>query len=122
MNTMAAGASTRSATCATRSTGCVLATRAPLPEVLVAADGQAIAVRGADRQLAIHKTGSDTFAIKEWLAADGDARLPTDPALRGNIACDAIGCIGRLADGWIPSYGYRPLHEYAAMREKANKE
>ena len=31
-------------------------------------------MRGADGLLAFHHTGGDTFAIKEWLAADADAR------------------------------------------------
>jgi competence protein ComEC len=77
----------------------LLAIRTPLPEVLVAADGRAIAVRGADGRLAIHRTGSDAFTIREWLAADGDARLPGDPALREGFKCDANGCVARLADG-----------------------
>lgn len=25
---------------------------------------------------------------------------------------------GQLADGWIPSYGNRPLHQYQAMRQR----
>ena len=57
----------------------VLAIRAPQPDVLVAADGQAVAVRGADGKLAILRQGSDAFTVREWLAADGDARLPADP-------------------------------------------
>ncbi len=75
------------------------AIRAPLPEVLVAAEGQALAVRGADGRLAIHRTARDAFAVREWLAADGDARLPTDPALGEGFRCDESGCIARLADG-----------------------
>lgn len=81
----------------------VLAIRAPLPDVLISADGQAMAVRGADGRLAIHRTGSDAFTIREWLAADGDARLPADPALRAGIACDDAGCVARLPDGKLVS-------------------
>jgi competence protein ComEC len=76
-----------------------LAIRAPLPDVLVSADGQAMAVRGADGRLAVHRTGSDVFAVRQWLAADGDARLPADPALRAGFACDEAGCIAKLPDG-----------------------
>jgi competence protein ComEC len=85
-----------------------MAIRTPLPEVVVAADGRAFAVRGSDGRLAIHKTSSDTFAVKEWLAADGDARLPTDLALPGSIACDVSGCIGRLADGRLVALSLDP--------------
>ncbi len=50
----------------------------PRPDVLVAADGRAAAIRGADGRLAILSSGRDTFAIKEWLMADGEGRLPID--------------------------------------------
>jgi competence protein ComEC len=75
------------------------AARTPQPEVLIAADGASVAVRGADGRLALVKTGSDTFAFREWLAADADARTPKDKALDKGIMCDEAGCIGRLADG-----------------------
>jgi competence protein ComEC len=77
--------------------------RTPLPDVLVSADGQTLAVRGADGRLAIHRNGRDGFTIKEWLAADGDARLATDPALGQGFRCDAAGCIAALADGKLVS-------------------
>ena len=78
---------------------CLVAIRAPLPDVLIAADGQAVAVRGADGRLAIHRIGRDAFTAKEWLAADGDARLPTDKDLAKGFICDPAGCMARLADG-----------------------
>ena len=54
-----------------------------------------------------HTDGADlepkpTRPIPIWLGTFGDR---------------ALRVTGQLADGWIPSYGYRPLHEYAAMRE-----
>jgi competence protein ComEC len=75
------------------------AVRTPQPDVLVAADGQTFAVRGADGRLSIMRGGSDTFAVRQWLAADGDARSHTDESLAAGIRCDRAGCIGRLADG-----------------------
>jgi competence protein ComEC len=69
----------------------------------VAADGQAVAVRGADGRLAIHRTGSDAFAVREWLAADGDERLPTDPSLAKGFRCDDAGCTAELAGGKLVS-------------------
>ncbi|HEY4142630.1 MAG TPA: ComEC/Rec2 family competence protein, partial [Pseudolabrys sp.] len=74
------------------------AANAPQPDVLIAADGQAAATRGADGRLSVLASGRDTFAIKEWLAADGDARLTKDPSLNNGVRCDAAGCIGRMAD------------------------
>ncbi len=81
--------------------GCAVlwAIRTPQPDVRVAADGGAFAVRGADGRLAMIKTGNDTFAFREWLAADADARTPGDKTLADKIRCDEAGCIARLADG-----------------------
>jgi competence protein ComEC len=86
----------------------VLAVRAPQPDVLVAADGQALAVRGTDGRLAIMGIGRDAFTVREWLAADGDARLPTDPALREGFSCDPAACIAKLPDGRLVSYVLAP--------------
>ena len=68
----------------------------PRPDVLVAADGRAVAIRGADGRLTFLSSGRDSFVIKDWLAADGDGRDPKDKSLHDGVACDAIGCIGRL--------------------------
>jgi competence protein ComEC len=74
-----------------------------LPDVLVAGDGQTAAIRGGDGRLAVLHSNRDSFAIKEWLAADGDARKPKDATLHEGMRCDAAGCIGRLADGRLVS-------------------
>jgi len=71
----------------------------PLPDILVSGDGQAAAIRGHDGRLTVLHSNRDSFAIKEWLAADGDARTVKDATLRDGVACDAVGCIGRLSDG-----------------------
>ena len=73
--------------------------RAPQPDVLVAADGSAFAIRGGDGRLSVVRSGSDIFAVREWLAADGDLRTPKDATLGNGIRCDDAGCIGRLRDG-----------------------
>ncbi|MGC1446188.1 MAG: ComEC/Rec2 family competence protein [Xanthobacteraceae bacterium] len=80
----------------------------PVPDVLVANDGRTFAVRGADGRLAFHHIGGDTFAMREWLAADADGRDVKDRALGQGIACDASGCIGRLADGARVAYALTP--------------
>jgi competence protein ComEC len=77
----------------------VLMVRAPQPDVLVAGDGSAFAVRGPDDRLAVVRSGSDIFAVREWLAADADTRSPKDQTLGEGIRCDGAGCIGRLRDG-----------------------
>jgi competence protein ComEC len=79
------------------------ALNAPPPDLLVAGDGRAAAIRGPDGRLSVLSSGRDTFAVKEWLAADGDARDVKDPSLHGGVTCDTIGCIGRLRDGRLAS-------------------
>jgi competence protein ComEC len=79
----------------------IWAARAKPPDVLVAPTGDSVAIRSASGQLAVVKTGSDTFAIQQWLAADADARPAKDTALGQGMTCDDVGCVGRLADGTI---------------------
>jgi competence protein ComEC len=86
----------------------IFAARTPWPDILVAGDGRTFAVRGADARLAIHRSGSDTFAMREWLTADADGRDVRDPGLGAGIACDPAGCIGKLADGRLVSYALLP--------------
>ena len=83
----------------------IVAARTPQPDILVAADGRIFAVRGADGRLAFHRTGGDTFAMREWLAADADGRDVRDPGLgaghclRSRRAASANFPTG----GWFPT-------------------
>jgi competence protein ComEC len=83
--------------------GCavLMVVRSPRPDVLVTADASAIAVRAQDGRLAMMQSGSDTFALREWLAADADARGPKDRTLANGLTCDEAGCIRKLKDGSI---------------------
>jgi competence protein ComEC len=71
--------------------------------VLVSGDGQTATIRGGDGRLAVLHSNRDAFAVKEWLAADGDARTVKDASLHDGVQCDAAGCIGRLSDGRLVS-------------------
>jgi len=77
------------------------AVQTPQPDVLVAANGESVAVRSAAGRFAVVRTGSDTFAVQQWLAADADARSAKDATVGEGIACDEVGCVGRLPDGSI---------------------
>jgi competence protein ComEC len=79
----------------------VWAVGTPQPDVLVAPNGEAVAVRAASGRLAMFKSGSDSFAFQLWLAADADGRLAKDKALADGLSCDNGGCVGRLADGSV---------------------
>jgi competence protein ComEC len=54
------------------------------------------------------RLGKDAFLLKEWLAADADARVPTDPSLSEGVSCDAAGCIASLPDGALVALSIRP--------------
>jgi len=75
--------------------------------VLIAGDGRGFAVRGNDGRLAIQHSG-DSFAVREWLAADANGRDAHDQSLGQGIACDASGCIGKLAGGGLVAYAFSP--------------
>jgi competence protein ComEC len=52
----------------------VMALRTPQPDVLISANADLVAVRGANGHLSALRNGSDVFALREWLSADADAR------------------------------------------------
>ena len=92
---------------------CVLAVRTPQPDVMASAGGDAFAVRGPDGRLQVVKVGNDAFAIREWLAADGDARgdaraVNDAVKARDGFACDEDGCVAKVAGGGLVAIGTSP--------------
>ena len=77
----------------------VWALAVPQPDILISGDGHNVGVRGKDGRLHVMRTAKDAFLIKEWLAADADARLPTDSSLADGVSCDEAGCVTPMADG-----------------------
>src|SRR5207342_2184391 len=75
------------------------AASAPRPDALISADGRNVAVRGTDGRLHLLRNGKDAFAVKEWLAADADARSAADASLGDGVSCDKAGCVTQTADG-----------------------
>jgi len=76
--------------------------RAPVPDVYVGDRGDVVGVRTSSGKLSVMRSANgDTFPVREWLAADADARTPNDASLKAGVTCDEIGCIVRLADGAI---------------------
>jgi competence protein ComEC len=76
-----------------------IALLAPQPDILVDQSGGAAAVRGPDGRFQIIGK-EDKFEVENWLRADGDPRAADAKDLAAHVAgCDALGCIGRLADG-----------------------
>jgi competence protein ComEC len=77
------------------------------PEILISADGHHVAVRGRDGHLRLMGTGKDAFLVREWLAADADARTATDASLADGVSCDDAGCVTGLADGNLVAQSLR---------------
>lgn len=87
---------------------CLWVTITPRPDIFVSADGQTAAIRTSSGELTLLHSGRDTFALKEWLAADADSRAPQDASLHDGVNCDAIGCIGTLKDDRLVSMALAP--------------
>ncbi|MET0678022.1 MAG: ComEC/Rec2 family competence protein, partial [Bradyrhizobium sp.] len=86
------------------------AARAPQPDILIAADGRTIGVRGTDGRLHVMhavKGSKDTFLMKEWLAADADARTATEASLVSGVSCDDVGCVMQSAGGALVAQAFR---------------
>jgi competence protein ComEC len=80
----------------------------PQPDVLISSDGHNVGVRGKDGRLHLMRAAKDAFLLKEWLAADADDRLPTDPSLVEGVSCDESGCVMEMANGGFVALTLRP--------------
>jgi competence protein ComEC len=80
----------------------------PQPDILISGDGHNVGVRGRDGRLHLMKTAKDAFLIKEWLAADADARPAGDASLTDGVSCDDAGCVAQMADGGFVALTLRP--------------
>jgi competence protein ComEC len=81
---------------------------APQPDILVAGDGHTVGVRGRDGKLRLMRTAKDAFLSREWLAADADTRIATDPSLMDGVSCDDSGCVAQASDGAIIALTLKP--------------
>jgi competence protein ComEC len=88
--------------------GIAWAASARPPDILIAGDGRNVAVRGTDGSLHLMRASKDTFLLKEWLAADADPRLATDPSLSEGVSCDEAGCVVPGADGKLVALTLKP--------------
>ena len=64
------------------------------PDILVARDGETIAVRLADGKFAFLRPPKDDYSAASWLKRDGDERVAdnTIATARDGVACDYFGC------------------------------
>jgi competence protein ComEC len=84
------------------------AVRVPQLDVLISADGRNVGVRGGDGRLHLMRTGKDAFLVREWLAADADARMAADASLAEGVSCDETGCVTSMVGGGFVALALRP--------------
>ena len=60
------------------------------PDIFIARDGTAAAVRGGDGRLTILGVKPDNYTAEQWLLRDGDSRDVA--AAREAARCDSLGC------------------------------
>ncbi|HWA90323.1 MAG TPA: hypothetical protein VG889_09830, partial [Rhizomicrobium sp.] len=63
------------------------------PDMLVAPDGETVAVRGADGRLHFLRPPADKFIARAWLRRDGDSRDIAQAVGMEGLRCDALGCV-----------------------------
>ncbi|MCC3247001.1 ComEC family competence protein [Methylocystis sp. WRRC1] len=61
--------------------------------------GDSAAFRSASGEIALLGKRPSVFASEQWLRADADSRAAADAG--AGVACDDLGCVGRLFDGRI---------------------
>lgn len=88
--------------------GVMWAAAATEPDILIARDASSVAVRGKDGHLRIMHTAKNAFLWREWLAADADPRVVTDPGLARGVACDEAGCVVEGKDGDLIALARQP--------------
>jgi competence protein ComEC len=85
----------------------VWALAVPQPDILISGDGHNVGVRGKDGRLHVMHSAKDAFLLKEWLAADADARSPVDSSLDEGVSCDQTGCVAPMANGALVALARR---------------
>jgi competence protein ComEC len=81
--------------------GIVLIFTSVPPDLLIARDGETVAVRGSDGNLRLLRVAHDDYSVAEWLKRDGDNR-DADDAIAGTkdgVRCDFLGCVTRALNG-----------------------
>jgi competence protein ComEC len=90
--------------------GACVAWRAPMADMLVAADGRTVAIRGSDGLLHFVRKPTDKYAARDWLRRDGDARDIADAVGVPAMTCDGVGCVMKApgGNGPLAAVSFRP--------------
>ncbi len=88
--------------------GVIWAAVATEPDILIARDASSVAVRGKDGYLRIMHAAKNAFVWREWLAADADPRVVTDPSIAQGVSCDDAGCVAEGKEGDLVALARQP--------------
>ncbi|HVW72904.1 MAG TPA: ComEC/Rec2 family competence protein [Rhizomicrobium sp.] len=88
--------------------GIAVAWTARLPDMLVAADGRTVAIRGPDGLLHLVRKADDKYAARDWLRRDGDTRAIADAVGVPGMRCDGMGCVMKARDGELIAVSLKP--------------
>ncbi len=78
--------------------GLVTAPFMPRPDVLIARNGELVAMRGTDGRLSALPARQSKFELQRWLDHDGDGRSLREAQKATGFTCDGVGCAARLKD------------------------
>jgi competence protein ComEC len=95
--------------------GVVFALLTSRPDMLVAPDGQTVAIRGSDGLLHFVRKPANRFVARAWLQRDGDGRDIQDAVGDPSIKCDGVGCVMKSMLGLAP---YSPSPYLVAVSQK----
>ena len=68
----------------------------PRPDILIARNGELVALRGADGLLSALPARQSKYEMERWLEQDGDARSASEVQRAAAFTCDGVGCIARV--------------------------
>ena len=76
--------------------GVMIAPLMPRPDILVARNGELVAVRGSDGRLSALPAVRSKFELERWLEYDGDGRAAKEAQTSTGFDCDGVGCAARV--------------------------
>lgn len=76
--------------------GVALAPFMQRPDVLVARNGELVALRGGDGLLSALPARQSKYEVERWLEHDGDSRKAAEVQKGSAFTCDGVGCIARV--------------------------
>ncbi|MEQ1672598.1 MAG: ComEC/Rec2 family competence protein, partial [Hyphomicrobium sp.] len=66
------------------------------PDVLIARNGELVALRGPDGLLSALPARQSAYEVERWLEHDGDARKAAEVQKGAAFTCDSVGCVARV--------------------------